>query len=64
MSGLSATWVVKREHSQGHAGPPADPSPLPRLNEEATLRRSCLPEELAGLEAPVCLCQGERGGKD
>ena len=60
-SGPPATWVVTRAPSQGHAGPPADLSPLPRLNQEPPSGGLVCQEDSPAWEhKPVCV--RDRGG--
>lgn len=63
-SGPPATWVVTRAPSQGHAGPPADLSPLPRLNQELPSGGLVCQEDSPAWEhKPVCVREGG-GGPD
>lgn len=63
-SGPPATWVVTREPGQGHAGPPADLSPLPRLNQEPPSGGLvCQEDALAWEHKTVCVREGA-GGPD
>lgn len=61
-SGLPATWVVTRAPGQGHAGPPADLSPLPMLNQEPPSGGLiCQEDTLAWEHKTVCVREGVGG---